>query len=120
MTVFSQTAEGWPLDRLTARLLGFMDRVLESGARRFDGPRCESLWMAIRRNCTHLLVQAVAMNRDLFTPEFVKTLESHSPLPFSAVSKLTRRVEKRHAAIKKTWTKRGVHLDSVWEMLGES
>ena len=54
MTVFSQTAEGWPLDRITTYLLGFMDCILESGAHRFDGPRCQSLWIAIRRNCTHL------------------------------------------------------------------
>ena len=116
MTVFSQTAEGWPLDRITTRLLGFMDRILDSGARRFDGPRCQSLWMAIRRNCTHLLLQAVATNRGLFTSELVTAFESHSPLPFASLGTLRRRAERRHDTIKRTWAKQGVDL-SIWEML---
>ena len=116
MTVFSQMADGWPLDRITTRLLDFMNRILDSGAGHFDGPRCLSLWMAIRRNCTHLLLQSVAHNRALFTPELVSTLESHSPLSFASLDKLRRRAEKRHDAIKKTWTKTGARL-SVWETL---
>jgi hypothetical protein len=117
MTVFSQTADGWPLDPFTIRLLDFMGRVLDSGAARFDRPRAQSLWMAIRRNCTHLLLQAVASNRGRFTAELVQTLESRSPLPFAALDALRRRAERRHHAIKKTWGKKGLGL-SVWETLG--
>ena len=110
MTIFSQTAEGWPLDRITTRLLDFMDRILNSGAGRFDSPRCQSLWMAIRRNCTHLLLQAVATNRSLFTSELVKTFESHSPLPFASLRTLKRRAKRRHDRIKRAWAKQGVDL----------
>ena len=94
-----------------------MDDVLDSGRAHFDAPKFAGLFLAIRRNCIHLLVQAVAANRTLFTSDFVRNLEPHSPLPFSAMATLTRQVEKRHAAIKKVWTKQGVHRDSVWEML---
>ena len=117
MTLFSQTAEAWPLDRTTTQLLAFMDGVLDSGRAHFDAPRFAGLFLAIRRNCIHLLVQAVAANRKLFTSDFVRKLEPYSPLPFSAMANLTRQVEKRHAAIKKIWTKQGVHLDSVCDML---
>ena len=116
MTIFSQTAEGWPLDGITTRLLGFMARILDSGAERFDHPRCQSLWMAMRRNCTHLLLQAVATNRGLYTSELVQALESYSPLPFSSLGTLKRRAERRHRKIKRAWAKQGVDL-SVWEML---
>jgi len=119
MTIFSQTVEGWPLDRITTRLLDFMDRILNSGASRFDGPRCQSLWLAIRRNCTHLLLQAVATNRSLFTSELVKTFESHSPLPFASLGTLRRRTKRRHDKIKRTWAKQGVDL-LVWEMLANN
>ena len=116
MTIFSQTAVGWPLDRITTRLLDFMDRILNSGAARFDSPRCQSLWMAIRRNCTHLLLQAVATNRSLFTSELVQTFESHSPLPFASLRTLRRRAKRRHDKVKRAWAKQGVDL-LVSEML---
>ena len=119
MTLFSQTAEGWPLDRVTIRLLNFMDRILDSGAGRFDGPRCRSLWMAIRRNCTHLMLQAVHDNSGLFTSDLVKTLETRSPLPFASMSTLKRQAEKRHKAIKRRWAKTGVDR-SVWETLANN
>ena len=117
LTIFSRVADGRPLDPVAIRLLNFMDRVLEAGAVRFDGARCRSLWTAIRRNCVHLLLQAVAHNRGLFTAKLVRELEPHSPFPFASLNKLKRRAERRHAAITKTWAKRGVRL-SVWDALG--
>lgn len=117
MTIFSQTAEAWPLDRLTLRLLDFMNRVLDAGDDCGDGSRHQSLLLAIRRNCTHLLLQAVADNRALFTSALVKTLESHSPVSFASLTRLRRRAEKRQRAIKTAWVKSGVDL-SVWETVG--
>ena len=94
-----------------------MARILDSGADRFNHPRYQSLWMAMRRNCTHLLLQAVATNRGLYSSELVQALESYSPLPFSSLGTLRRRAERRHAKIKRAWAKRNVDL-WVWEMLG--
>ena len=80
VTIFSRVADGRPLDPVAIRLLNFMDRILEAGAVRFDGARCRSLWRAIRRNCIHLLLQAVANNRRLFTAKLASRIR-RSPSP---------------------------------------
>lgn len=116
MTLFSQTAVGWPLDGITARLLAFSHRVLApTGAGWRDEPR-KSLLAAFRRNCVHLLLHAVAEHPELFTRERVRELDAHSPVAFASVPALRRRVKKRRRSVEKAWRKQGVR-QTVWELL---
>lgn len=94
MTVLSVTAGRWPLDRIASRLLGYTRRVLQSSPR-FAGPQLAPVRDLIERNCTFLLVAAVADNQELFSRSYVRALEAQWPLDFGALRKLKRRGQKR-------------------------
>jgi hypothetical protein len=95
MTVFSQTSGRWPLDRLASRLFWLIRRVLCSSAR-FAGAEFAMLKDLIERNCTTLLVAAVADNQDLFSRSYVRALEAQWPLDFAALRRLRKRGRKRY------------------------
>lgn len=94
MTLFSQTAGRWPLDRLASRLVGYLRRVLTSSPR-FAEPRFAAVRDLIERNCLFLLVGAVAKNEKLFSRAWVRALEEQWPLDFSTMRKLEGRGRKR-------------------------
>jgi hypothetical protein len=94
MTVFSVTAGRWPLDRLASRLLAYTRRVLHSSPR-FAGPRLAAVRDLIERNCTFLLVAAVADNQELFNRSYVRALEAQWPLDLGTLRKLKKRGQKR-------------------------
>ncbi len=94
MTVFSQTAGAWPLDRLASRLHRFTARTLAE-ASRFAAPRYDQLKDLIRRNSTGLLVASIADHQDLFTPAYVRELEGRWPVRFAALRRLRERARKR-------------------------
>lgn len=95
LTVFSQISGRWPLDRLASRLFWLIRRVLASSPR-FAGPACAAVNDLIERNCTALLVSAVADNQGLFSRPYVRALEARWPLDFAALRKLRKRGRKRY------------------------
>lgn len=95
MTVFSQPAGRWPLDRLAARLHRLTSRVVDESAR-FSEPRYAERLDLIRRNCTLLLVGAVAEHRELFSRGFVSALEERWPVDFASLRRLRRRASRRY------------------------
>jgi hypothetical protein len=96
MTVFSQAAGRWPLDALASRLHGLIARIVD-GAPRFRAPRHDAVRDLIRRNCTLLLVAAVASNAELFSRPFVAALAERWPVDFAALRRLQQTVAKRCA-----------------------
>jgi hypothetical protein len=94
MTVFSQTAGRWPLDRLASRLYRLIGRVVEESAR-FSGERYDERLDLVRRNCNLLLVGAVAENEDLFSRAFTSALEERWPVDFASLRRLRRRAARR-------------------------
>jgi hypothetical protein len=95
-TLFSQAAGRWPLDGLAARLYAFIARVVD-GSPRFRAARHDAVRDLIRRNCTLLLVGAVAEHADLFSSGFVAALEECWPVDFAALRRLRRRAARRYA-----------------------
>jgi hypothetical protein len=96
VTIFSLTAAGWPLDRITSRLYHFIGRVLHESPR-FVSPRYDDLKDLIRRNCTFLLLGAIAEHSDLFTPRFLGELETRCAFNFSSMRTLRRSAQKRYS-----------------------
>ena len=96
MTLFSQPAGRWPLDRLASRLHRFIGRVVDE-APRFAAPCYRDRLDLVRRNCTLLLVGAVAENAGLFSRPFAKALEERWPVDFGALRGLRRTAAKRYA-----------------------
>ena len=91
-TLFSTAAP--PLDRLASRLWRFMHRVA-GGSRRFGGRRFASRRDLILRNCSTLLVGAVAAEPRLFSRPFRHALERRWPLGFRAMNRLRRYGDRR-------------------------
>lgn len=98
MTIFSLTASRWPLDRLVSRLFWYTRRVLRSSPR-FAGSGLAAVRDLIERNCTFLLVAAVAEHPSLFSRPYVRALEEQWPLDFAALRKLKRRGQKRYEQV---------------------
>ncbi len=93
-TLFSVAAGRRPLDDLTSRLARFTRRVL-APAEGFEAPGWEVVAGLIRRNCPLLLLQAVADQRGLFTPGYVRRLERRFPVRFGSLPRLRRRARRR-------------------------
>jgi hypothetical protein len=93
-TLFTLCAESGPLDGATSRLHRFMHRVVES-SERFSSPRYTDLKDLILRNCTFLLVGAVAENPRLFSRRFRRSLERRWPFRFASMRRLRRRASDR-------------------------
>jgi len=106
MTLFSLSAGRWPLDRLASRLFGYIRRVLGSSAR-FAGSELVAVRDLIERNCTFLLVSAVADNQELFSRSYVRALEAQWPLDFAAMRKLKRHGRKRYEQTLRVLRRRG-------------
>jgi len=111
MTLFSLTAGRWPLDRLASRLFWTIRKVLRSTPR-FAGAELAAVRDLIERNCTTLLVAAVADNQDLFSRPYVRALEAQWPLDFAAMRKLRRRGRKRYEQTLKALRRQG-RLDAL-------
>jgi hypothetical protein len=97
-TIFTRAAQRGMLDEPTARLGGFIDRVLDAEplASVEEGDRRD----LIRRNCRMLLVGAVAEQPRRFSRGFRHAIERQWPFSFAAMRRLRRRGERRfrHAA----------------------
>jgi hypothetical protein len=86
-TLFTIAAREDGLGRLTSRLYRFMGRVL-GGSPRIAGPPWAARRDLILRNCTALLVGAVALQQDLFEPGFRDGLEERWPLDLASMARL--------------------------------
>ena len=115
MTVFSQCAGRWPLDALASRLYHLVCRVIDESPR-FAEPRCADQRDLIRRNCTFLLVGAVAENAEFFTRPFIGALEERWAFEFSAMRRLRHRAAKRYGALLKSLRRRR-NVTSLFDLL---
>jgi hypothetical protein len=107
MTVFSQAAGRWPLDRLASRLWRLIGRLVD-GPPASPGRSTHERRDLIRRNCTLLLVGAVAENPDFFTRPFIEALERRWPIDFAALRRLRRTSATRYARTRERLRQRGI------------
>ena len=97
-TVFSQTAGRWPLDAITDRTLHFGRQVVE-GLDCFAAPTAEPVKRLMERSTYSLLVEAAGAAPHLYTPDYVRQLERHSPFRFAFVKERRRQMAGQSAAI---------------------
>jgi hypothetical protein len=93
-TLFTRAASRGLLDGITARLIRFVDAVLEGGPA-FAGEAFAERRDLIRRNCLTLLVGAVAEQPHRFSSGFRRRLERRWPLSLGALRRLRRRCQRR-------------------------
>jgi hypothetical protein len=93
-TLFTCAAETGVLDELTARLMNFIDVVLqrERGDARAETRDCLDL---IRRNCHCMLAAVMSAEPALFGRGFRRSVERQWPVSFRAIRRLRRRAQAR-------------------------
>lgn len=104
------------LDLLTSRLWHFMNRFLDDAVPFRDSPHLE-LKKLIRRNCTMLMLRAIAETADEYSSEYLEHLEPFSPLSFRFLRRCRRAVTGR---FQKIWPAlvRQRRFRSVFDLLG--
>ncbi len=98
LTVYSQTAGRWPLDRLVNRLLTYSDRLLVSDGL-LAGSEHEALWDLLRRSSRFLIIGAAAREARWFGRDHIRRLERHFPARFGVLRRWRRRVARQYRAM---------------------
>ena len=93
-TLFTRATRRGPLDEATARLVRFIDRVLDD-ADTLAGPAYFERKDLIRRNCRALLVGAISDQPARFTRRFRRAVSGQWPFSLRAMRRLRRRAERR-------------------------
>ncbi len=114
-TLFAVDAGGRPLDRLVGRLWSYMSRVLDE-TRCLSSPGLAAAKDLIRRNCTFLLMSAIADSPDLFSRGFRRSLERRWPLSFRAMRSLRRRARSRFERTRRVLEHRQ-GVESLWDLV---
>lgn len=96
LTVYSQSADDRPLDRLANRTFYFGHQVLQQ-MDCFDvaEPVRELIW----HGADLFLIDAIGRTDSYYTPAYLRGLEAHSPFRFSFLKEQRNRFFKRHAAL---------------------
>ena len=115
-TLFSQTnlflqrasheVSKQPLDGVLNRLFGFMDRAL-GRAGCFPARGAAAARDLIPKNCTFMLLQAVAENPGSFSDDYLLRLEATSPVSFPFLRSQKRTLEKRLRRMRKKLGNKG-------------
>ncbi len=113
-TLFTSAAGAQPLDRLTNRLIHFLDGVLSS--QRFSAGRYRVLRSVIRNSCVRLVVQSVGAHSGFFSRRYLRTVERHSLTRFGYLRKEQGKLLRRYRELNRTLS-RETSYDSVFEAL---
>lgn len=93
-TLFTRAAARGTLDALTARLLQFVDRVLDQG-QCFGGAHLADRLDLLRRNCHSLIVGSMADQPSLFSGRFRRAVTRQWPLSLGGMRRLRQRAKQR-------------------------
>lgn len=100
MTIFSQIAGKWPLDRLASRLLHFLRNTLAAGGS-IKQEQSEELVEVIQQHCQLLILHAMIDNREFFSKGCLQMIEDYSPFHFPVWKKLGDRIAKEYRSLQK-------------------
>jgi hypothetical protein len=91
MTIFSQTAKRWPLDKLVNRLYWFMIKTLDS-----SNCFCTDsfkLKKIIESSCIFLIIDSISKYKKMFSREYIKEINKYSVFRFPYRKKFKKKVK---------------------------
>lgn len=97
MTILSQVAQKWPLDKLINKLLWFIEEAVDD-ARVFTSEDSIKLKKIIKDFCIIMIFEAVSKNKRKLSKKYIKELEKYSMLRFSYYQKLKRKFQKEFSS----------------------
>lgn len=91
MTIFSQTAGKYNLDKLANKLFNYISRVADL---KLDNQtlNIKILKELILRNCYYLVMESIGKNRKYYSQEYVEKIQSHFPVRFFYLKKLRKKL----------------------------
>lgn len=116
MTIFSQTAEKWPLDNITNVLLNFVNRIIDLDTSFSSKESCK-MKTFLKKNLTSLIFEAISQNYNLYSKEYIKNIEKYYPFRMSYTRKLYKKIKNRYSNFKST---HGYSIDDVISIATES
>ena len=93
-TLFTLAAESGAVDELTARLMHFIDVILDRERAGANAATRDCLDL-IRRNCHCMLAAVMSAQPAMFSRRFRRSVERQWPLSFRAMRRLRRRAQQR-------------------------
>jgi len=92
MTIFSQIAGRYKLDRLANKLFHFISEIVDT---KLDSTRKneKNLQELITKNCFLLILEAIGKNRDYYSQEYYKALQPFFPIRFSYLKTLRKKIQ---------------------------
>ena len=98
LTLFSQTAQGWPLDAVTTRTLQFGAGVLaQLGC--FTAPWAQPLKELMQRGALGLVTTAAGQAGRLYSRGYLEALEARSPFRFSFLAQQRKKMAGKRASL---------------------
>jgi hypothetical protein len=109
MTIFSQTAEKWPLDTITNALFNFSNSIIDSDEG-FISNEAYKMKAFLKKNLVSLIFEAISQNNNLYTKAYVKNIEKYYPFRMSYTRKLYKKIKKNYSSFKSI---HGYSIDDV-------
>jgi DNA polymerase III delta prime subunit len=94
MTIFSQTAVKYDLDKLANKLFNFIYKVVELKLDEQTENR-KALKEIIQKNCYYLVLEAIGKNKAYFSKKYVDKIQSYFPVRFSYLKELRKKLKER-------------------------
>jgi len=94
MTLFSQTAGRFPLDRLANKLFSFISNVVDLKLDE-NNPDHRTLKTVIKGNCCYLVLEAIGKQQSFFSNSYLQDIQHHFPVRFSYLKSLRKKLKKK-------------------------
>jgi len=94
MTIFSQTAGKYNLDKLANKLFNYISRVADLKLDN-QASNIKILKELILRNCYYLVMESIGKNRKYYSQEYVEKIQSHFPVRFFYLKKLRKKLNNK-------------------------
>jgi hypothetical protein len=98
-TIFSITANGWPMDNITDKLFNLLDYVIELIDKLPVG-NPEFFKSIIKRNCCLLIYFAICKNANLYTKKYLRNIGQYFPYNAFYMRRLYSRLRKKIKSLK--------------------
>jgi hypothetical protein len=109
MTIFSETAEKWPLDNLTNALFDFSNKVIDLDEG-FTSEESYKMKNFLRKNLISLVFEAISQNYNLYSKEYIKNIEKYYPFRMSYTRKLYKKIKNNYSSFQSI---NGYSIDEV-------
>jgi hypothetical protein len=109
MTIFSQTAEKWPLDNITNALFDFSNKIidLDEGFTSKDSYKMKAF---LKKNLVSLIFEAISQNYNLYSKDYIKNIEKYYPFRMSYTRKLYKKIKNNYSSFESI---NGYSMDDV-------